>query len=82
MICHFNTQGAVRRPKEVRGLADKLKPGDKVIMHDCYEARKYGNKVWIVGSQSWDLCGSEVVKLEGKTGGFAIKFLHKVADNA
>ncbi|KGE18466.1 hypothetical protein [Paenibacillus wynnii] len=57
-----------------------LKPGDQVIMHSCYEARKEENKdkVWAVRSEPWDLCGSEVVLLEGKSGGFATEFLKKV----
>lgn len=57
---------------------EKLKPGDKVVMHSCYEARKYGDKVWTVRSDPWDLCGSEVVLLEGKSGGFSTEFLRRV----
>ncbi len=61
-------------------MANNLKPGDKVIMVNCYEARleKYKDKIWTVSSEPWDLCGSEVVKLEGKSGGFATKFLERV----
>ncbi len=57
-----------------------LKPGNKVVMHSCYEARKekYAGKVWTVESEPWDLCGSEVVRLEGYNGGFATEFLRKV----
>ena len=57
----------------------KLKPGDKVVMVDCYEARSEANKdkIWVVTSEPWDVCGSEVVKLEGKRGGFATEFLRK-----
>lgn len=57
-----------------------LNPGDQVIMHSCYEARKEANKdkVWTVKSEPWELCGSEVVLLEGKSGGFATEFLKKV----
>lgn len=57
-----------------------LKPGDQVVMHSCYEARKekYAGWVWTVDSEPWDLCGSEVVKLEGFSGGFATEFLKKV----
>lgn len=49
-------------------------------MVNCYESRKEENKdkVWLVTSEPWDLCGSEVVKLEGKSGGFATEFLRKV----
>lgn len=57
-----------------------LKPQDKVVMHSCYEARKekYKDKVWTVKSEPWDLCGSEVVLLDGYSGGFATEFLKKV----
>lgn len=54
--------------------------GDKVIMHKCSEAgiEKYKDKIWVVRSEPWDLCGSEVVLLEGKSGGFATEYLKKV----
>ncbi|PNQ81635.1 hypothetical protein [Paenibacillus sp. F4] len=58
----------------------KLQKGDQVVMYGCYEARKekYKNKVWTVESESWDLCGSEVVRLEGYSGGFATEYLKRV----
>ncbi len=61
-------------------MTKKLKPGDTVIMVDCYEAREEQNKdkKWTVVSDPWNICGTEVVKLEGKAGGFATKFLKKV----
>ena len=49
-----------------------MKPGDKVVMNDNYhvsEANK--GKVWTVASEPWDCCGTMVVKLEGKSGGYA-----------
>ncbi|MDQ0496351.1 hypothetical protein QOZ95_004541 [Paenibacillus brasilensis] len=48
--------------------------------HGCYEARKekYREKVWTVESEPWDLCGSEVVRLEGYGGGFATEYLKRV----
>lgn len=57
-----------------------LKKGDQVVMHTCYEAQKekYKDKVWTVASEPWDLCGSEVVSLEGFSGGFATDYLKKV----
>jgi hypothetical protein len=57
-----------------------LHVGDKVVMHTCSEASldKYRDKVWTVRSEPWDLCGSEVVLLEGKSGGFATEYLRKV----
>ncbi|MGZ0043417.1 hypothetical protein [Paenibacillus ottowii] len=58
-----------------------MKPGDKVIMQGCYEAskEKYKGKVWTVKSEPWDLCGSEVVLLEGYSGGFATEYLKPVS---
>jgi len=57
-----------------------LKIGDEVVMHSCYESRKEKNidKVWTVRSEPWDLCGSEVVLLEGYSGGFSTEYLKKV----
>lgn len=54
--------------------------GDKVTMHTCVETKCEENKdkVWEVRSEPWDLCGSEVVLLEGKRGGFATEFLRKI----
>ncbi|MBA1335891.1 MAG: hypothetical protein HPY66_1709 [Firmicutes bacterium] len=61
-------------------MAEGLKIGDKVVMVDCYEARLEANKdkIWTVVSDPWDLCSSEVVKLQGKAGGFATEFLKRV----
>ncbi|MDQ0047704.1 hypothetical protein J2T18_001987 [Paenibacillus polymyxa] len=58
----------------------KLYKGDQVVIHGCYEAckEKYKDKVWTVGSEPWDLCGSEVVRLEGYNGGFATEYLKRV----
>ena len=58
----------------------KLEPGDKVRMVNCSEAELKSNKdkVWIVRSEPWDVCGVEVVLLKGKAGGFATKCLEKV----
>ncbi|QNR70337.1 hypothetical protein IAQ67_13975 [Paenibacillus peoriae] len=59
---------------------EPLKPGERVVMHTCYEAHKekYKDKVWTVESEPWDLCGSEVVRLEGHSGGFATEYLKRV----
>jgi len=59
-----------------------LKPGDKVVMHTCLKARneKYKDKIWTVNSEPWDLCGSEVVLLEGFRGGFATEYLKKIEE--
>jgi hypothetical protein len=55
-----------------------LMPGDKVIMVKCAEAEKYKDRIWIVRSEPWDVCGSEVVLLEGYSGGFATEMLKKM----
>lgn len=50
-----------------------LKIGDKVIMNDKYwvSAENKG-KVWTVDSEPWGCCGTNVVKLKGKVGGYAV----------
>lgn len=55
-----------------------LKPGDKVRMVNCYEAEKHRERIWEVRSEPWNCCGSEVVLLKGKSGGFATEFLEKI----
>jgi hypothetical protein len=69
---------------------DKRKPkpsglhkGDRVVMHTCYEASLAKNKdvIWTVDSEPWDLCGCEVVLLEGYRGGFATQYLRKVTEH-
>lgn len=50
-----------------------MKIGDKVVMNDKYyvsEANK--SKVWTVCSEPWNCCGTTVVLLEGKSGGYAV----------
>lgn len=65
------------RPRKIKPSG--LKPGDKVKMVRCLEAENYPDKVWITRSEPWDLCGSEVILLEGFRGGFATEFLQKVS---
>lgn len=57
---------------------EALNVGDKVVMVNCLEAEKYKDKVWIVRSNPWILCGTEVVLLEDYSGGFSTKCLKKV----
>lgn len=59
----------------------KLKPGDRVVMNDKYHVSpaNKGN-VWKVVSEPWMVCGSEVVKLEGKSGGYAVDGLDLVSE--
>lgn len=59
-----------------------LKPGDKVTMNSRYYVRKENRgKVWTVMSEPWDCCGTLVVKLEGKAGGYAVDGLDLVEGN-
>lgn len=52
--------------------------GTKVRMVNCYEAQKYGDKAWVTRSEPWEMCGSQVVLLEGKSGGFDTSCLEVV----
>lgn len=55
-----------------------LQPGDKVIMNNNYyvsEANK--NRIFTVRSHPWNLCGTEVVLLNGIKGGYAVDGLTK-----
>lgn len=59
-----------------------LKPGDKVIMNDNYRVSESNRgKVWTVCSEPWMCCGSMVIKLEGKAGGYAVDGLDKVDES-
>lgn len=55
-----------------------LKIGDKVKMVNCYEAKENPHKIWVVRSEPWEMCGSTVILLEGKRGGFDVKCLEIV----
>ena len=71
------------KTKRPKSKPSGLHKGDRVVMHTCYEAsmEKYKDKVWNVVSEPWNVCGSEVVLLEGKSGGFATEYLRKVTGN-
>lgn len=56
--------------------------GTKVRMVNCCEAEKYGDKVWTTRSEPWEMCGSQVVLLEGKSGGFDTSCLEVVKNEA
>ncbi len=49
--------------------------GTKVRMVNCAEAEKYKDRIWTTRSAPWMCCGTLVVLLEGKTGGFAVDML-------
>lgn len=56
-----------------------LKVGDKVVMNDKYSVSEENKgKVWEVRSEPWDCCGTMVVLLKGKSGGYAVDGLTKV----
>lgn len=59
---------------------ETLKKGDKVVMHDCYEAtfEKNKNKIWICLTDSFlSKHREEVVFLENFSGYFSAKYLKK-----
>lgn len=52
---------------------NNLKIGDKVVMNDKYHvSAESKGKVLTVESEPWECCGTTVVKLEGKAGGYAV----------
>lgn len=58
-----------------------LKPGDKVVMNNCYYVSEENRgKIWTVQSEPWNCCGTPVVKLVGKSGGYAVDGLDLVED--
>lgn len=59
-------------------MAKDLKRGEAVIMVNCLEAETNKGKVWTTRSEPWDLCGSEVILLEGKSGGFDTSSLERI----
>lgn len=70
----------IKRPKQPKLVLSGLTSGEQVVMHTCREAKnpKYEGKVWTTRSEPWDLCGSEVIMLEGFSGGFATEYLTRV----
>ena len=58
-----------------------LKIGDKVVMNDKYHvSAENKGRVWTVGSDPWECCGTVVVKLEGKAGGYAVDGLDLIGE--
>lgn len=56
-----------------------MKIGDKVKMNDRYHVSEENKgKIWTVRSEPWMCCGTLVVKLEGKSGGYAVDGLDVV----
>lgn len=59
-------------------MAD-IKIGDRVIMNNKYlVSEKDKGKIWTVRSNPWNCCGTIVVLLDGKSGGYAIDGLNLV----
>lgn len=54
--------------------------GSKVVMVNCSESEKYGERVWIIRSEAWDMCGSVIILLKGYSGGFNVNNLMEVSD--
>lgn len=60
---------------------EKLKIGDRVIMNDKYRvSEKNKEKVFVVRSAPFDICGTKCVLLEDYSGGYAMDGLSKVAE--
>lgn len=58
-----------------------MKIGDKVVMNNKYYVNeKNKGKVWTVRSEPWECCGTLVVLLEGKSGGYAVDGLDIVEE--
>lgn len=62
-------------------IESPLKLGDKVTMNSrYYVSEENRGKIWTVASDPWNLCGTMMVKLEGRHGGYAIDGLDLVED--
>ena len=59
-------------------MPKNLKIGEEVRMVNCLEAEKHKDKIWVTRSEPWGVCGSTVVLLEGKSGGFDVEKLERV----
>lgn len=59
-----------------------LKVGDKVVMNNNYRVSDENKgKVWTVRSEPWMCCGTLVVGLVGKSGGYAVDGLDLVEES-
>lgn len=71
----------MKKTKKKTNTSYHLKPGDKVVMNDNYHVlEKNRGKIWTVVSGPWMVCGSMVVRLEGKAGGYAVDGLDLVEE--
>lgn len=73
-VCHEGVDWSAR-------AEHGLKPGDKVVMNNnYYVSEENRGKVWRVRSEPWLCCGTLVVLLEGKSGGYAVDGLDLVKE--
>jgi hypothetical protein len=64
----------------MKGAFD-MKPGDKVVMNNkYYVSAENKSRIWTVASEPWMCCGTLVVKLEGKSGGYAVNGLDIISE--
>lgn len=62
-------------------MTDELRPGDKVVMNDnYYVSEENKGKISTVRSEPWNLCGTNVVKISGRAGGYAVDGLTKITE--
>jgi hypothetical protein len=61
-------------------MKQKLKKGDKVVMHSCMEAEAHNGKIWICQDDQFTsrYNEQEVIFLEGFAGYFSVSYLQKV----
>lgn len=58
-----------------------IEVGKKVKMNDkYYVSEKNRDKIFTVTSETWNICGTDVVLLEGYRGGYAVDGLTEVEE--
>lgn len=67
-------------PKKAKVKIVNWPVGTKVRMINCFEATKYKGQLWVTRSEPWKACGSQLVLLEGKSGGFDTSCLEVVSN--
>ena len=54
-------------------MSRTLKVGDKVTMNNKYHVSEINKgRIFTVASEPWNCCGTMIVKLDGKSGGYAV----------
>lgn len=65
----------------MKGETSMFNIGDKVIMNDKYHvAEANRGRIFEIASEPWDCCGTLVIKLKGKAGGYAVDGLSLVKE--